>query len=978
LPRPSSNPDEIEVVLSAPAANLTHIEVGDQFVGGYAFDDCNRPPPTDDPVEAQARARFRCVPQAFVTMSAPFTVVGIVEADDIEDPYWTVGSYTFQRPDLPEGTGPTIAFLLPEQTFHDALPQLLTRLPSVYQYATIADLSRIDSGNIEDARASLARLRERAGDEGFIADLAMASPLQEFSQRASFNQVTLVLLLLQVVGIAIYYVILVSSLLVERRAEEVAMLRSRGATVTQVVTISFFEAALLGIAAALLAPFLAAAIVSLLGKTGTFESVSGGSLLDYVLVPQAFLFALGGAALAVIAVLIPSYFGARRGLIFFLRSASRPGAPLFQRYYIDFVLVGLAALGLWELNQRGSVFDPRSVGGWSADPLLLLSPLLLILAVGALLFRFLPLVLSVVARGVALTAGPGVTLGVWQLTRSPSRYTQLALLVVMAVAVGTFAATYSATTDRSKEEQARFQAGADVRTTGLAELGNASPEAIRAALNDIPGVQESAGAYRGSLTMGFGSGGAQVPVLAIDPEVASTLLWFRDDFARDDLGTMVRRLSGSPAGGVGLLLPGEPSGVSLWALADNLLRHDLTLWLRTLDSSGVFRLHELGRVGTDGYQRFETRFTANERIAYPVSIAGLIFTQGPSSDPTRGSLVIDDISTIEADGSEVLVEGFEGALRWDQIRTSTRSRDLVHQSTANAHSGSAAGSFDFRSGSSVQMRGMYVSDPNIPLPAIASARWLEHMGIPVGGEIELSLGSVVVPLLVQSAADLFPSLPDSDEGFIIVNQRHLYYYAGLTNQSSPRGPNEAWLRLSDDQRQRTVALREIEERHNILAAQIIDVQRAIELTGTDPIVKAGGSGILLIALIAAFAVLALGFVLTLYLGGQQRNVEVSVLRAVGLSSRQVLTMITLEYLLIAVIGLVVGTLAGLRISETMLSFLNVTEEGNRVVPPFELVTRWDTVAVAFGATAVAFMAGVLALATYFLRLPVSRILRLTR
>jgi hypothetical protein len=89
-------------------------------------------------------------------------------------------------------------------------------------------------------------------------------------------------------------------------------------------------------------------------------------------------------------------------------------------------------------------------------------------------------------------------------------------------------------------------------------------------------------------------------------------------------------------------------------------------------------------------------------------------------------------------------------------------------------------------------------------------------------------------------------------------------------------------------------------------------------------------------------------------------------------------MIGLEYLLVAAIGLIIGTIAGLRISDTMLSFLNVTESGDKVVPPFSLATRWDTVGIAFAATGVAFIAGVGGLALYFLRLPVSRILRLTR
>ena len=163
-----------------------------------------------------------------------------------------------------------------------------------------------------------------------------------------------------------------------------------------------------------------------------------------------------------------------------------------------------------------------------------------------------------------------------------------------------------------------------------------------------------------------------------------------------------------------------------------------------------------------------------------------------------------------------------------------------------------------------------------------------------------------------------------------------------------------------------------------MAGLTLDAGPLIAVERGDPVVRAGGSGILLLALVAAFSVLALGFALTLYLGGQGRSVEVSVMRAVGLSSRQVLIMITLEYMVIAVLGLIIGTIAGLRISETMLSFLNVTQGGGRVVPPFSLATRWDTVGVAFLAAGIAFVVGVLGLVLYFLRLPVSRVLRLTR
>jgi hypothetical protein len=499
-------------------------------------------------------------------------------------------------------------------------------------------------------------------------------------------------------------------------------------------------------------------------------------------------------------------------------------------------------------------------------------------------------------------------------------------------------------------------------------------------LNSIPGVEASAAALRTSLPLGPTPALQDtVQVLGIDPAAAPSLLWFRPDFADDDIEGLSRRLLGSPAGGAGLALPGEPRSIGLWA-GLSAPRAQTTMWLRTVDGRGVFRLHELGPLDFSGYQYFQVPLRREQDgIQFPLSLLGILLTQSQNiNDPSRANLYVDDVTVVNAEGEEVVVEDFEGPFRWNAVRTATRNRDSATLTNQNQLRGTGAAQLSLLVGQAVSVRGLLVSDPNVPLPAIASNRLLERLGLTTGAEIELVVGTVAVPLSVQAAADLFPTLDDTPDGFIVLNQEHLFFYTELLNQSSQRQPTEAWLRLSGDDAQRATTMREIESRHGILSSQMIDVQKALDETNADPIVRAGGSGVLLIALVAAFAILALGFGLTLYLGGQSRTLEVSVLRAVGLSSRQIFVMIGLEYLLVAAVGLIVGTLSGLQISETMLSFLNVTEDGGRVVPPFELVTNWGTVGLAFFATAFAFAVGVLALALYFLRLPVSRVLRLTR
>lgn len=981
LPGPTANPSAMEVLMPVEAARFLDLQPGDTVQAALTFDDCNRPQPTDDQEQARELQRFQCTPQTFVEMRATFTVTGFIERADATDRFWNAGNIAFYPPMPTEERGAFVTVVLPEQSFFQALPAALPRVLYEFRLTGFADITRLNSGNIRQAQESLARLRVQIQENGAIPDLAMAGPLGAFQNRASFNQVTLLLLLIQVVGIAVYYVVLVSSLLAERRSEEIAMLRSRGATVGQLVLMSAVEAFALGLVAALIAPFLAAGAVALLGVTGTFQSISGGAMLPYTLVPAAFLFALGGATIAAVATIVPAFFAARRGMVLFLRSSVRPGRSIFQRYYLDFGLVGLSALALWQLQQRGSVFDDRSVGGWSADPLLLMSPLLLVLAIGALMFRFLPLVLSLVSRLTARTAGPGVTLGLWQLTRSPSRYTQLALLVVMAAAVGTFAATYGETTDRSQEERALYGVGADVRLTGLGNLGTDFGRAAER-LESVEGIEMAATAYRSGYTIGpLPNFGARVDVLGLDPMAAADLLWFREDFAEDDLQTILLGISGSPLPEHGITLPGEPVTVSVWA---NPLepRRATTLWLRTRDANGVFRSHEFGSLDFQGYRQMEASIDAQAlNVVFPLSVVSLFMTQPETiNDPAPG-VIFDDLTAMDIDGEVTLIDDFEGAARWEVLRTATRNRDEVEFQVGPqaAHSGNGAAHFSFLTGTSAPKRGLHVTDANLPIPAIASQHFLNATGVRVGGQIELVFGRLLVPFTIQGVVDYFPTMYDSQAGYLIVNQEHLYYYAGLTNENTNNTrPSEAWLSLSSDPEERQSAQTALYDQFSITTGQIIDREAVLEGVRTDPVIRAGGSGILLLALVAAFAILALGFALTLYLGGQARTLEVSVLRAMGISSRQLFTMIGLEYLLIAVIGLVVGTVAGLRISETMLSFLEVTASGARIVPPYRLVTQWDTVGIAFAAVGVAFIVGIVALAGYFLRLQVSRIVRMTR
>ena len=333
-------------------------------------------------------------------------------------------------------------------------------------------------------------------------------------------------LLVQIAAIALFYVALISVAVVERQGEQIALLRGRGSSTAQIVALYALEGLALGLPAILVAPFIAGGVTALLGFTPVFSDISGGELLPVSFEPLAFPLAALGALLSIVALTAPAFVVARRGPQGQRRALARPTAGFLQRYYLDVVLVGFALLALWELNQRDSVYTPSATGGVSSDPLLLASPALIIAAAAAVLARLYPIVLRIIVRVAGRVAGVAVAMGLWQLVRRPGPYTQLALLLMMAVAVGIFAASYTSTTERSYEDRARFASGVELRASaGDATFLPADPAKLEGELAAIEGVEAGSAVMRlaGEIATP-NSSGPEVAVLGVSGK-AGDLLW---------------------------------------------------------------------------------------------------------------------------------------------------------------------------------------------------------------------------------------------------------------------------------------------------------------------------------------------------------------------------------------------------------------------------------------------------------------------
>ena len=989
LPGPASA--DAEALL--PDGFQRHAKIGDLVrLDGPAFDDCVRVPASQD--ERVAAVEVACRPSTFVSTSATATIVGFVRPRDAANPRWRAFAGGWSVPDeplLPRGGGtPSVAaraqagegamsLITTREQFFGAFGRRLPELASWHRTGVVVDPATIRVGDvgraIDSMRAWQQDVSERLGLLG-QPSLVAADVLQRFRNEQTFSQVPLLLILLQVVGIVLYYVVVVMATLLDRQAEEIGVLRSRGASTAQIVGVHIIEALVLAVPAAFVAPLLAARIVSLLGRTPGFRAITGGAPLRADVTSEAVLLGIAGALLAFLAILLPAFLAARRGIIDVRREEARPSqGGIAQRYYLDLGFVAFAAFLLWQLNQRGSVFDPGSVGGWSSDPVLLLSPLVVTLAVALMVLRFYPPIMRAVTRLLLVLRGATIAIGLARASRSPAAYARLMLLLVMSVAVGTFATSYGPTVGRSLDERVRYATGTDARV-GLAKGDRVSAQRGIEAVRAVNGVAEAALVHRGTLRA---PNGAQVTLLSLDPARAATMLWSRDDFAAQPLPELLRLLESDVPPGGGLSIPDDASGLRVDLRSANIGRAFVQARLR--DGLGEFWDATIvlpERVGA-GWTRGTAALPA--QASRPLTFVGFRASDRAGQNlRVEGSLQIDDLVATRPGGDAVL-DDFEGAFGWTMYGAPSREETFKLVDAKDAASGARYAEWKWAQSTTAGERLLALADPAVPVSALMNPAALGVFDTRPGGIATATINGLNVPLVVRAQVDLFPTL-DAATAFAVVSDAQLQSIAGAVDAKPLRTPNEVWLRFraGTSLAAQQAALRGLAAAGSPLPTDGAALHRAalLEEGGADPTLQISGSGILTVAFAAVLGLSALGFAVTLALGARARTVEFAVLRAVGTSGRQILRGLLLEWSVVLILGAAIGVVLGRQVAQLMLGFLDVTAQGQRVLPPFIVMTDWRMLALGVGLLTLAVVVTLAAAWAAAMRRATASELRLTR
>ena len=341
----------------------------------------------------------------------------------------------------------------------------------------------------------------------------------------------------------------------------------------------------------------------------------------------------------------------------------------------------LVAAGLiFEADLRGTVFERNSVGGLSADPLLLSTPILFALAAALVILRILPWAYRLIAWITYDRFPLSIAATLRYVSRTVGPAARLTILLMLGAALGTFAASYADTIDRSLTERIQYDTGVEHRVA-LADGAYSSPAGVERRLNEAEGIDRLSAVHRSGVAAGRSIGTASaVNLLAIEPRDARAMMWFREDLSELTFDELMRLIDVPPTGrGVGV--PDDTETLRLWMdLTEG--ESEQTIWIRVRDGNG--RFFTAGQIDVPdpalGWTPIDVEFgrqIIGAGAVAPYSLHSIVLSEPFGVFVSEPAIVrIDAVTAITEDGRELIVEDFEDR-SWVRFRQRREAADRI-------------------------------------------------------------------------------------------------------------------------------------------------------------------------------------------------------------------------------------------------------------------------------------------------------------
>lgn len=372
-------------------------------------------------------------------------VAGIFKEKDSEDLFW------YKAPNVSERE-----MYVSEALFNEIIRNYKVKAIT-YNHAALLDYTAFHGDMIDEVIDSLNRFAQK--DETFY--LTFQDILDDYVSRRDAVGIMLWVLELPILGMVMAFIYMVSAQIIESEQAEISTLKSRGFSRLFILWIYFVRALVIGGFAFLVGIPLGYGLCKISASTTDFLTFEGNNMRLYSFVPSMLLYGVLAVLIAVICVIVPVIGRANVSIVEQKSSRHRNGKMLWERFYLDILLLILALYLLYNFNQNIDQLRAKALYGSKLDPMIFLNTCLFMIAFGLFVFRLIHYLVKLVYLLGKKRWTPVSYTAFLQITRTFRKQTFVTVFMILTVSFGLFNANTARTINRNYEDRIWYTMGVD-------------------------------------------------------------------------------------------------------------------------------------------------------------------------------------------------------------------------------------------------------------------------------------------------------------------------------------------------------------------------------------------------------------------------------------------------------------------------------------------------------------------------------------
>lgn len=403
-------------------------------------------------------------------------VVGVFKNKTANDSFWSEGLSMYDE-----------GIVMDYQMFRkEVLSNDVARYVNSKWYAAF-DYHKINTENLNEIMYSMNYVQNWANKLENTNHINALDILSKYNLRQKNLKATLIVLEMPIIVMLVFYIFMVSQLIIEQDKKEIAVLKSRGASNKNIILAYFLQGVILSVIALLIGPILGFLLCNLLGSTNGFMEFVHRSALPLKMNLTGYYYALIACAIFIITMLMPVYFSSQKTIIMHSREGARVKKKMFiQKYYIDIVLFLISFYGYYLYKSQQKILSVTKISGMDVpiNPFLFGLTSIFIISLGLIFQRIFPYLIMIVFKAGRGKWKPAIYTALINLSRSGAKNNFLIMFLIITVSTGIFSANSARTINTNIEERENYSVGADLAISAKWEDNQLSEQTTSATNSD--------------------------------------------------------------------------------------------------------------------------------------------------------------------------------------------------------------------------------------------------------------------------------------------------------------------------------------------------------------------------------------------------------------------------------------------------------------------------------------------------------------